>query len=140
MTAIASTDVLPIAPSERSLTGLDALNFFLAGMQSGFGPFVAVLLAAEKWTQQDIGYVLTVGGIAGLLSQLPGGELLDATRSKRFLVALGAVVVALSALALMLLPTLPVGRRYRQHVGCDDGGHESAPRSGVGERVAHLGA
>jgi MFS family permease len=108
MTAIASTDVLPIAPSDRSLSGLDALNFFLAGMQSGFGPFVAVLLAAEKWTQQDIGYVLTVGGIAALLSQLPGGELLDATRSKRLLVALGAVVVALSALALMLWPILPV--------------------------------
>ena len=108
MTTVVASDVLPIAPSDRSLTGLDALNFFLAGMQAGFGPFVAVLLAAEKWTQQDIGYVLTVGGIAGLLSQLPGGELLDATRSKRFLVALGAVVVALGALALMLLPTLPV--------------------------------
>src|SRR5262249_31831329 len=108
MTAIATSDVLPISPSDRSRTGLDALNFFLAGMQAGFGPFVAVLLAAEKWTQQDIGYVLTVGGIAALLRQLPGGGLLDAARAKSFLVALGALVVALSALALMLWPILPV--------------------------------
>src|SRR5262249_30887724 len=45
-----------------------AINSFLAGMQAGFGPFVAVLLADEKWTQEHIGYVLSVGGLAGLLS------------------------------------------------------------------------
>jgi MFS family permease len=77
-------------------------------MQAGFGPFVAVLLADEKWTQQNVGYVLSVSGLAGLLSQLPGGELLDASRSKRFLVAFGAIVVAVSALMMALWPILPV--------------------------------
>jgi MFS family permease len=77
-------------------------------MQSGFGPFVAVLLADEKWTQQSIGFVLSVGGFAALLSQIPGGELLDATRSKRFLVALGAIAVAMSALVIAFWPTLMV--------------------------------
>jgi MFS family permease len=77
-------------------------------MQSGFGPFVAVLLADEKWTQQDIGFVLSVSGLAGLLSQIPGGELLDASRSKRFLVALGAMLVAVSALVIAFWPKLPV--------------------------------
>jgi MFS family permease len=94
--------------SSPSLSGLDGINFFLAGMQAGFGPFVAVLLADEKWTQQNIGYVLSVSGLAGLLSQLPGGELLDASRSKRFLLAFGAIVVAVSALVIALWPTLPV--------------------------------
>jgi MFS family permease len=77
-------------------------------MQAGFGPFIAVLLADERWTQQNIGYVLSVSSLAGLLSQLPGGELLDASRSKRFLFALGVILVAVSALVMALWPTLPV--------------------------------
>ena len=68
MAIAASSDALDISPSDTSLTGLDWLNFFLAGMQSGFGPFVAVLLAAEGWTQENIGFVLSAGGFAGLLS------------------------------------------------------------------------
>ena len=108
MAITATPDTIDLSPSGTSLSGLDGVNFFLAGMQAGFGPFVAVLLADEKWTQQNIGFVLSAGAVAGLLSQLPGGELLDITRSKRFLVALGAIVVAVSALAMALWPTLPV--------------------------------
>src|SRR6201984_3579695 len=108
MSITAASNAIDLSPSSTSLSGLDGINFFLAGMQAGFGPFVAVLLADEKWTQQNIGYVLSVSGLAGLLSQLPGGELLDASRSKRFLVAFGAIVVAVSALVLALWPTLPV--------------------------------
>ena len=108
MSITAASEAIDLSPSSPSLSGLDGVNFFLAGMQAGFGPLVAVLLADEKWTQQNIGYVLSVSGIAGLLSQLPGGELLDASRSKRFLVALGAIVVAVSALVTALWPILPV--------------------------------
>jgi Major Facilitator Superfamily len=108
MAVIASSDAIGASPSSTSLNGLDGINFFLAGMQSGFGPFVAVLLADEKWTQQNIGFVLSLGGFAGLLSQLPGGELLDATRSKRFLIALGGTVVAVSAFPIALWPNRPV--------------------------------
>src|SRR5215467_8482890 len=108
MAITAASDAIDLSPSSTSLSGLDAINFFLAGMQAGFGPFVAVLLADEKWTQQNIGYVLSVGGLAGLLSQLPGGELLDASRSKRLLFALSAIVVAVSALVIALWPMLSV--------------------------------
>src|SRR6516165_6853117 len=104
MAIAAPSGALDISPSDTSLSGLDWLNFCLAGMQSGFGPFVAVLLAVGGWSQENIGFVLSAGGFAGLLSQLPGGELLDATRSKRFLVALGAGVVALGALAIAFCP------------------------------------
>jgi MFS family permease len=108
MAVIASSDAIGASPSSASLKGLDGINFFLGGMQSGFGPFVAVLLADEKWSQQNIGFVLSLGGIAGLLSQLPGGELLDTIRSKRFLVALGVIMVAVSALAIALRPSRSV--------------------------------
>ncbi len=108
MAVTASSDAIDLSPSSTSLHGLDGINFFLAGMQSGFGPFVAVLLADEKWTQRDIGFALTVGGLVGLLSQVPGGELLDASRSKRFLVALGGIVVAVSAFVIAFWPSRPV--------------------------------
>jgi len=108
MAITTASEAIDLSPSSTSLSGLDGINFFLAGMQAGFGPFVAVLLADENWTQQNIGFVLSASGLAGLLSQLPGGELLDVSRSKRFLVALGAVVVAVSALLMALWPILPV--------------------------------
>jgi MFS family permease len=87
---------------QHSLRGLDWLNFLLAGALGGFGPLVAVLLAGRHWTQGEIGLILTASGVAGLLSQLPGGELLDRVRSKRFLVALGVAMIAISAGILTL--------------------------------------
>ena len=101
-------DAIEPSPSGSSLRGLDAVNLFLAGALSGFGPYVAAFLAEQKWTQQDIGFVLTAAGFAGLLSQLPGGALLDAIRSKRIAVALGAVMVAAGALIIAVWPTFPL--------------------------------
>src|ERR1700680_488482 len=93
-----------LSPSTASLHGLDGVNFFLAGILAGFGPYVAVYLADQKWTQEKIGFVLSASALAGLLSQVPGGELLDTTRSKRVIVALGVLVVALSAMIMEFRP------------------------------------
>jgi MFS family permease len=95
------------SPSGASLRGLDGVNLLLAGVLSGFGPYVAAFLANQNWTQQRIGFVLTAGGFAGLLSQLPGGALLDAIRSKRLAVALGAGMVAAGALIIAVWPNFP---------------------------------
>lgn len=81
----------------RSLRGLDLLNFFLANVQTGFGPFVAVYLTTERWTQVQIGLVLSVGTICGMLSQVPAGALIDATPRKRL--AAGAAILAIMASA-----------------------------------------
>ena len=91
-------------PSGQSLRALDGVNFFVAGALAGFGPFVAVFLGAQGWSQERIGIVLSAGGIAGLLAQLPGGELLDVVRSKRLLVAAGTVMVGGGALIIALWP------------------------------------
>ena len=104
----AAADAIEPSRSATSLRGLDAVNLFLAGALAGFGPYVAVFLAEQNWTQLDIGLVLTAAGFAGLLSQLPGGELLDAIRSKRFAVALGATMVAVGALIIALWPSYPL--------------------------------
>jgi MFS family permease len=98
----------PTAPSPQSLKALGWLNFFLSGMQSAFGPIAAAYLAAQQWTARDIGFVLSIGGIASLVSQVPGGELLDIVRAKRALAATCVVALALSALILRLWPSFPL--------------------------------
>ena len=109
MTTIAALpDAAVPSPSGASLAGLDGINFFNAAMLAGFGPYVAVYLAEQKWTQENIGFVLTAGGLAGLLVLIPGGELLDAVRSKRALVALGAIMVAVSAFVIGIWPNVPL--------------------------------
>jgi len=100
-----AVDASEPVPSGSSVRGLDAVNLFLAGALSGFGPYVAAFLAEQNWTQQDIGFALTAAGFVGLFSQLPGGALLDAIRSKRIAVALGAAMVAAGALIIAFWPT-----------------------------------
>ena len=71
-------------PSRSSLRGLDWFIFFVADVQTGFGPFVAVYLTSQKWTQVEIGLILSVSwpGLAGW-ARCPGGALVDAVRSER---------------------------------------------------------
>ena len=103
-----AAEVIEPSPSGASLRGLDGINLLLAGALSGFGPYVAAFLAQQNWTQQNIGFVLTAAGFAGLLSQLPGGALLDAVRSKRVVVAVGAGMVATGALIIAIWPSFPL--------------------------------
>ena len=92
------------APSRASAHGLDWFSFFLADIQTGFGPFVAVYLTANSWTQVDIGLVLTAGGLVALVGQMPGGALVDAVRSARWAAGLAVVAICVSALAIAVWP------------------------------------
>ena len=96
------------APSSASARGLDWFTFFLADIQTGFGPFVAIYLTAHAWPQFDIGLVLTAGGLVALACQMPGGALVDAVRSARLVAALAVGAICVSALALAIWPTFPV--------------------------------
>jgi MFS family permease len=105
---VEADDTIAPSPSATSLRGLDGVNLFLAGVLSGFGPYVAAFLAEQNWTQQNIGLALSVAGFVGLLSQLPGGAWLDVIRSKRTAIALGSAMVAAGALMIALWPTFAV--------------------------------
>jgi MFS family permease len=91
-------------PSARTLIGLDWLNFFLADVQTGVGPFLAIYLAGYRWNEQSVGIALTIGGVAGIITQTPAGALVDRLRSKRMLIAAGVVALAVGALLIALLP------------------------------------
>ena len=95
-------------PSRASQHGLDWFIFFLADVQTGFGPFVAVYLTTQKWTQVEIGFVLSIGGIVGLLGQIPGGAIVDAARSERLVAGLAVAAIGCSALAYAAFPIFPI--------------------------------
>ncbi|KQP82727.1 MFS transporter [Methylobacterium sp. Leaf117] len=94
--------------SRTSTRGLDGFAFFVANLQTGFGPFLAVYFTQAKWTQSDIGFALTVGSLVSLLGQVPGGAFVDAVRSRRFAAGFSVVAIALSAFALAMWPNFLV--------------------------------
>ena len=83
-------------PKTRATRGLDLLNFFIAGEQTGFGPFVAVYLTARHWTQVEIGFALSLGTITAMVSQVPAGVLVDALRRIAEELQTNAAAVALA--------------------------------------------
>src|SRR5262245_46784389 len=94
-------------PPRRSQRGLDWFVFFVADVQTGFGPFIAVYLTSQKWTQVDIGFVLTVGALISLFGQIPGGALLDRLQAPLRAAGIAVIVICISALILALWPTYP---------------------------------
>jgi MFS family permease len=101
----AARQALHTPASTQSRRGLDWMNFFIADVQTGFGTFVAFYLAQQGWSHDRVGIALSVGGIAGVVSQIPGGALTDALTWKRGLTAIGIVMIGAAALLLALAPT-----------------------------------
>jgi len=91
--------------SRQSRQGLDWMNFFLADVQTAFGAFVAFYLADLGWSKGQVGLALTVGTLAGVISQIPGGALVDALRWKRALAGIGISMLCVSALIFALMPS-----------------------------------
>jgi predicted MFS family arabinose efflux permease len=94
---------LPVAThlDRRNNLSLDSLNFFLADVRDGLGPYLAIyLLAVHHWDPASIGLVMTIAGIAALVTQTPAGALVDNTQRKRAIIAIAALLVTGSCLLL----------------------------------------
>ena len=94
----------PKSPKPPART-LDALNFFLADVRDGLGPYLAIYLLAVRgpergWNEATVGLVLTIAGIVGLLAQTPAGGLIDRSRNKPRIVMIAALLVTLSSISL----------------------------------------
>jgi MFS family permease len=105
-TAIAN----PHAPERPAPPGgvLDALNFFLADVRDGLGPYLAIYLIAVRgpahgWNEATVGSVLTLAGIVGLICQTPAGSLIDRAKNKPRVVMAAALLVTLSSVSLPLV-------------------------------------
>lgn len=101
-TTVACTGkTLAIPGLNRALFALCALNFFMADVQAGIGPFLGVFLQRHGWQTGPIGTVMTVGGVAGMLATIPAGALIDHTTKKRLLVIVAALCTISASLLLL---------------------------------------
>ena len=82
---------------------LDALNFFLADVRDGLGPYLAIYLLTErKWDEASIGSVMSLAALAGIVAQTPAGALIDRSTAKRGLMVAAAIGVMAASLMLPL--------------------------------------
>src|ERR1700760_2667178 len=79
-----------------------AVNFFMADMQSGVGPFVGVFLLERGWTSGLIGTALSIGNFAGMLIATPVGGFIDTSRHKRAWVIVPGVAVVMASSIILL--------------------------------------
>jgi MFS family permease len=89
------------AKTRSSLRSLEWLNFFLADVQTGLGPFLAAYLASSGWNPGRVGYALTFGGLVSVAMQTPAGAVIDATHHKRRLLAVNLAVLIAGAILLL---------------------------------------
>jgi len=86
----------------KAVWPLRALNFFMADMQAGVGPFIGVFLLAHGWASGPIGSVMTLGGITGMLITTPAGVMIDATRRKKFYVIVPGICTVVASGIILL--------------------------------------
>ncbi|HEX8313464.1 MAG TPA: MFS transporter [Flavisolibacter sp.] len=96
--------------SAGSLKGLDWANLFMADVKDGVGVYLSVyLLTVKNWEPDEIGLVIAVPGIVGILVQPPAGALIDRTKYKRLLLSTASGIIAACCLAVILFSSfLPV--------------------------------
>lgn len=89
-------------PPSKGIRPLLSLNFFMADMQAGIGPFLGVFLLAHGWQSGLIGTVMTVGGVAGMLMTTPAGALVDASRRKKLYVIIPGICTVIGSGIVLL--------------------------------------
>jgi MFS family permease len=90
--------------SARASLGLDGFNLFVANIQTGFGPFIAVYLSSQSWTQTSIGLALSIGTVSSMASQVPAGALVDLMPNKTRVAAFSVLTFMVSALMFAIHP------------------------------------
>jgi MFS family permease len=97
----------PVAVPRRLTHALDLVNFLLADVRDGLGPYLSIyLLLTHHWDQASIGFVMGVGGIGAIVAQAPAGALVDRSTAKRALIIGGALTITAGSLAMPLFPRL----------------------------------
>lgn len=94
---------------QGSIRTLAPLNFVLADVQNGMGPYVTLFLQSSMgWNPAQIGAVVAAGNVAQVIAQTPAGALIDQLKQKRELLALGSALISLGCLGIVLKTVFPL--------------------------------
>jgi MFS family permease len=107
-----------VPDKQSSIRALNCLNFFLADVQGGVGPFLVVFLTATlHWEPSRIGFVMGAAGVVGVVAQIPAGAMIDQLRHKRRIVATAATLIALGSVGIAFFPTFAVVLAGQSFIG-----------------------
>src|ERR1700755_3547711 len=87
-----------------SRPALNALNFFMADVRDGLGPFLGVYLQSQGWSPSRIGLVMTAGALAGTIATAPLGALVDRIEGQPALVGVSGLAVVLASVVIVFAP------------------------------------
>ncbi len=96
------------AAARKAPKRFNAVNFFLADVAGGLGPFLPTWFAeALHWHPEQIGLVMTLGGVFGLALNTPGGAMVDRFGKPKWFIGGGSACILLGVLTMALGHTLP---------------------------------
>lgn len=86
----------------RAPKAFGAVNFFLADVAGGLGPFLPAWLATVlHWQPERIGFLMTAAGVAGLLCSTPGGAFVDRFGRPKLMIGAGSLLILLGTATLV---------------------------------------
>jgi predicted MFS family arabinose efflux permease len=97
-----NAEALPAKAKHNLRWPLQLLNFFMADLQAGIGPFLGIFLLAHGWKRGAIGSVMTIGGVAGMLMTAPAGALIDETKHKRTYIIIPVLFTILASMLILV--------------------------------------
>lgn len=77
----------------------------MADVKDGLGPFLGVFLQGHGWTVDQIGLVMTIGGLVAMLLTTPMGILVDVIKAKRAIIIFAALAMVVACGFNYFLPT-----------------------------------
>ena len=62
----------------KSRAALDWVNFLIADVKDGLGPFLAIyLILSQHWDSTHVGVIMMIGGLATVAARAPPDPLVD---------------------------------------------------------------
>lgn len=89
-----------------SLIFLSLLCFSISDVRDGLGPFIGIYLQEHGFQPDEIGFVMSCSGIAGIIFSSFLGSIADKTKYKRALIVTLITVISLSSIIILLYPAM----------------------------------